>query len=95
MCKGYCNNPNFKLSVFIRVEASTNFFLISQNIGEAKNAHAAVLKDLREAVGFLFFRVAIEGGAAHCEHFPSLFRADEVVLIRCHDVAYLRFVVLC
>lgn len=62
-----------------------DFFLISHNVREPDNAHAAVLKDLRKSVSFLFFRVAIEGGAAHCEHFPSLFRADEVVLIVRHD----------
>ncbi len=62
----------------------TDFVLISNNVRESNNAHAAVLKDLREAVGFLFFGVAIEGGATHSEHLPSLFRSDEVVLIVRH-----------
>lgn len=70
--------------VLFSVVDSADFVLISNNVGESNNAHAAVLKDLRESVGLFFFRIAVKSGETHCEHLACLFRADEVILIVRH-----------
>lgn len=65
------------LCFFFVETASTNLCLISQHVSKSNDAHAAVFMNLPEAFILLLFHVAVERGAAHCEHLPSLLRTYE------------------